>query len=611
MFHRFFNLRLKHKIAVLCAALVIVSTGFSGLLLYRNAADVATETEADHSSEIILQVNNYLNEKLKGIITRALNMRTDSTFNDTAARFLIDDDPRHYASALSYFSDVFLEMRYSEPFIASVFLYTPKGSFYDLSLPHDPGVRFTGTKLFEAIGQKPSASVYWLPRSESELYRGGEKVISLVLRFSISGYGEELYMVIQLKESMILQYLRDSRPKEGSTTMLVDRESGDIVVGDSPLIGQLLAGSDFKSGLLGGEFGRNEAQYGDDSYTINYAPMKVAPWTLVNIQSQRTLLEKLRGMKTYSGLILLISITASFGVAFAMAATITRPLQALEKTMQRVRWRKFDGRFEYPYEDEVGKLGRTFNFMKEEIHELIRQQKGYIEQLQKEKEQVRTEQRLKRVAELKALQAQMSPHFLYNTLDSIKWKAEMEGQADIAKMITALASFYRIALSRGKEIIPVKEELAHAASYLAIQSMRYQDKFEYEFCGDPEAERRTTVKFILQPLIENAIYHGIKQRQGGGRIRICAEMGEGSVRLSVEDNGPGMHPVKLQLIRKRLQAVRDEHEDGYGLYNVNNRIKFYYGEAYGLKIASEPGKGTVATAIIPSGASEGGAESDV
>lgn len=492
-----------------------------------------------------------------------------------------------------------LSIEMFQPFISSVYLYTPKSSFYDLSLPYHAGLQFTDTAMYRAIRAQADSSVYWLPHAYSELYRDSGKVIPLVLRFSISGYHEELYMVINLEESMILQYLQESRTEDGGAIFILDNQSGEVVVGNSPIIEEMLGDPSMLSSLLSEESGKIEMNRDQDAYTVHYIRTSVAPWTLVNVQSQRALLDKLQNMKTYSILILLISITVSFGVAYLLSASISKPIQRLEKTMQRVRQRKFDVRFEYPYEDEVGKLGRTFNFMTEEIHDLVSRQNRYINQLQAEKERSQQEQRMKRIAELNALQSQMSPHFLYNTLDMIKWKAEREGQAEIAGMITALASFYRIALSRGKEIITVKAELAHVESYLAIQKMRDQDRFAYTLHVDSQIESMKTVKFILQPLVENAIYHGIKQSAAPGIIEVRAEAHDGGIRFTVRDNGVGMHPVKLQVIRSRLRTVQDALEDGFGLYNVNNRLKYYYGDACGLQLSSSPGQGTTVTAWIP------------
>jgi two-component system sensor histidine kinase YesM len=599
LFRRLHDLRLKHKIALLCTLLVVVSTSFSGALLYHNAADITTESASVHSSEVLQQAGNYLNEKLKSIITRGYALRTDSTFNTIATRYLISDETQYYASALSYFSSVFQEMRYSEPFISSVYLYTPKASFYDLSMPYRSDLSFMQTSMYKQIASMPEASVYWLPRLPSELYRQDSNVISLVLRFSVNGYSEDLYMVISLKEEAILQYLHNVQSEDGSFTSIIDKNNQAIASINSPLVQHIMEDPQVMSSILSGKSGSLMSKQGSNLYMLNYTGINVAPWTLVHVQSQKSLLDKLYSMKVYSSFILLVSITFSFGIAVLISSNISKPLALLEKSMNKVRFRQFDVQFEYPYEDEVGKLGRSFNIMKEEIHNLIRQKDGYISQLQMEQERVYAEQRLKRIAEIRALQSQMTPHFLYNTLDSIKWMAEKNNQFEISQMITALALFFRTSLNKGKEMIPLSEEVAHATSYLTIQEMRYRDRFTYEFHVDRWIENQLVPNFILQPLIENAIYHGIKPMEKQGRIRIRTESAGDCMLLSVEDNGAGIHPVKLQLIRKRFQTIQADIAEGYGLYNVNDRLKLIFGEEYGLDIESESGMGTKVTARVP------------
>lgn len=264
--------------------------------------------------------------------------------------------------------------------------------------------------------------------------------------------------------------------------------------------------------------------------------------------------------------------------------------------MHQVRFGDLSVRFDERSEDEVGKLGRTFNFMVDQLQEQMKQMNLYISELQQEKERVQMEQQLKRRAELKALQSQMSPHFLYNTLDSIKWMAEKNNQMEISRIVTALATFFRTVISRGKEFIPLREEIEHVNSYLVIQQMRYGDLFSYQIEVDPDLKEEYIAKLLLQPLVENAIYHGIKSIEGGGIIRIYAKRGEkGEILLSVEDNGAGIPPMKVELIRKRLLENQRRSVEGYGLFNVNDRIKLYLGEDYGLSILSESGQGTKLT----------------
>jgi two-component system sensor histidine kinase YesM len=599
LFRRLHDLRLKHKIALLCTLLVVVSTSFSGALLYHNAADITTESASVQSSEVLQQAGNYLNEKLKSIITRGYALRTDSTFNTIVTRYLVSDETQYYASALSYFSSIFQEMRYSEPFISSVYLYTPKASFYDLSMPYRSDLSFMQTNMYKQIASMPEASVYWIPRLQNELYRQDSNVISLVLRFSVNGYNEDLYLVISLKEEAILQYLSNVQSEDGSFTFIVDKNNHTIASNDSPLVHHVMEDSKVMSGILSGKSSSLRSKQGSNIYMLNDTGINVAPWTLIHVQSQKSLLDKLYNMKVYSSFILLLSITFSFGTAILISSNISKPLALLEKSMKKVRFRQFDVQFEYPYEDEVGKLGRSFNIMKEEIHNLIQQKDGYISQLQMEQKRVYAEQRLKRIAEIRALQSQMTPHFLYNTLDSIKWMAEKNNQFEISQMITALALFFRTSLNKGREMIPLSEEVAHATSYLTIQEMRYRDRFTYEFHIDRNIENRLVPHFILQPLIENAIYHGIKPMEKQGMITIRTASAGNCVLLIVEDNGAGIHPVKLQLIRKRFQTIQADSAEGYGLYNVNDRLKLIFGEEYGLDIESESGMGTKVTARVP------------
>jgi two-component system sensor histidine kinase YesM len=268
--------------------------------------------------------------------------------------------------------------------------------------------------------------------------------------------------------------------------------------------------------------------------------------------------------------------------------------------MKQIQMRRFDVRFDYAYEDEVGKLGRTFNFMVDELQDQIHQMNAYISELKAEKLRVQNEQKLKRKAELKALQMQIAPHFLYNTLDSIKWLAEKNDQADISRIATALAAYFRTALSRGAEHITIAEELEHTASYLAIQSMRYGTLFDYTIEAEEAVRPLMTVKLILQPLVENAIYHGIKPSGRSGRIAIVAAAGpRQDIRITVSDNGSGIHPMKLQLIKKRLERSEGVSAEGYGIFNVNDRLKLYFGDDYGLDIHSEWGQGTRVTVRIP------------
>ena len=201
---------------------------------------------------------------------------------------------------------------------------------------------------------------------------------------------------------------------------------------------------------------------------------------------------------------------------------------------------------------------------------------------------VRSEELNLRKTELKALQAQINPHFLYNTLDSIAWMCERGKNADAVEMVNALARLFRISISRGHELITIKDELLHAESYLKIQAYRYKNQFSYHFDVEESCLSYLCNKITLQPIIENAIYHGINGLVDEGEITITVrEQGE-DILFKVEDNGAGMEPEIVQAI---LAKERSDHT-GIGIKNVNDRLKIYFGSNYGITIDSAPDEGT-------------------
>lgn len=219
-------------------------------------------------------------------------------------------------------------------------------------------------------------------------------------------------------------------------------------------------------------------------------------------------------------------------------------------------------------------------------------------------EQVTREQKQLRKAEFELLQAQINPHFLYNTLDAIVWSAEAGNQKQVVKMVGSLSEFFRSSLNKGKELVRVREELSHARSYLEIQQIRYQDILSYEVDVPEELFEYEIPKITVQPIVENALYHGIKNRRGGGKITITGKEGENDYRLIVTDDGMGMDSERLSEITKGLADKAPEDAKIYGLYNVNERIRLFYGEEYGISIESEYDKGTTVTIRLPKKSTE-------
>ena len=317
----------------------------------------------------------------------------------------------------------------------------------------------------------------------------------------------------------------------------------------------------------------------NNRYQIIYKDSAYTKWKTIGVFSLNETLSQVSNIRNISMVIGGITLLLAIIAALFFTSSIARPLSKLRKLMKTAEEGDLNVQFKKKYNDEIGQLGDSFNNMIHEIRNLI--------------DMVYKEQKSKREAELKTLQAQIKPHFLYNTLDTIQWMAQSHGANDIVEVIGALTALFRIGINRGKEMITIREELEHVRSYLIIQKVRYEDKLEYEISFEEEVLDCRVIKLILQPLVENAIYHGIKQKRGGGKITISVEKKDGKLYFCVTDNGIGIREEKILEIQKVLDDRKLEGSNfGFGIFNVSERIKLTFGTEYGLNYKSNYNEGT-------------------
>lgn len=294
-----------------------------------------------------------------------------------------------------------------------------------------------------------------------------------------------------------------------------------------------------------------------------------------------------RNKQVYGVSIFIFIIAAGATLIFTIKAlrSVTRPIRELCDLTQKVAEGDFTVRSKEEDIEEIAVLSNSFNDMTEEIGTLI--------------VNIKEQQQNLHLMETKLLQAQINPHFLYNTLDTIVWLAEDNQSEEVVAMVTALSDFFRTTLSKGKDFITVGEEEVHVTSYLKIQQFRYQDIMDYEINIAKEVKEYVIPKLLLQPLVENALYHGAKNKRGKSIIRITGEKQEDKLIFKVIDTGKGMSVEKLMKLRENIQTIsRDRKESGFGLANVNQRIRHYYGNEYGIQIESVENKGTEAVITI-------------
>ena len=307
-------------------------------------------------------------------------------------------------------------------------------------------------------------------------------------------------------------------------------------------------------------------------------------WTVVGCMSISELLRKSSQAQSIYVLIAAALMIVALIFSSFLAKGFTYPIQRLRDSMARVQEGDFNGAdVEIDSDNEIGSLTRSFNVMTHRIQDLM--------------EQNVKDQEAKRKSELKALQSQINPHFLYNTLDSIIWMAEGKKYEEVVLMTASLARLLRQSISNEDEVVPISREVEYAKGYLTIQKMRYKDKLEFQIDVEPSILNIPLIKLVLQPIIENAIYHGLKYKESKGLLLVKGFMKDGNAVLKVIDDGVGMDEETLAHIYDRHKV--NYHSNGVGVYNVQKRLKLYYGENYGITYESEQGVGTTATITIP------------
>ncbi|TLS48772.1 sensor histidine kinase [Paenibacillus antri] len=302
----------------------------------------------------------------------------------------------------------------------------------------------------------------------------------------------------------------------------------------------------------------------EEGYLVSQFRNGTTRWTFLHIVEIKELLKQSNQIGTFTALIAASIAFVAIAFSFFLSGSITRPLLRLKKMM--LDWTKGARDFQETFaQDEVGAIGESFKKMALENAELSEQ---LIRSVLKERE-----------AELRALQAQIKPHFLYNTLDSIYWMATLQKNEDIAQMAVSLSESFKLSLNKGKETIPVFKELKHVEHYLTIQNIRFNKRFTYVQDVDESILGMEMLKLLLQPLVENAIYHGLEPKVGEGTIRVTGKREDDFIVFAVEDDGVGIRDMAATA-------------QGYGLSNVRERLALYYGPTSALRITSGVGVGT-------------------
>lgn len=564
---------------VLIIVLSIAALSLLGTTLYTRSIEEETNS---YTKQMMHQVKNNIQMYL-GVIDNILYYLSEDEalaafFALPAGQSADEALNRSVGRALSRF-----EARHSE--IAGILAVNGSGEYVSNTMRPMTRDLLSGEKWFkEAVASGGAIRYISRPIGRNiavDQHLSADQVLTVTKAISAKQNESATGVVlIDIKLDLIQQMIQSVSLGKSGFIYVVDERDEVVYSPVNPIVYRI------KGDWLQGDADTQVRLIGDRNYQLMSASFSGMNWRVVGVFPLDEPLKVVKDVQFYTVLIALITLLFAFGASWYFTHSIVRPVGQLQSLMKKVEGGELHLRFLSATRDEIGQLGDSFNNMVQEIENLINL--------------VYTEQREKREAELKILQAQIKPHFLYNTLDTIQWMAQEREAQDIVDIVAALTTLFRISLNKGNETVELREEIRHAESYLFIQMARYEDKLTYDVDVSSELLAYTVPKIILQPLIENCIYHGIKTKRGVGHIRIAAIRTDDSLELLVADDGVGIEPRRLVEINEYLENERhDGRERGYGLYNVNERIKLSYGQRYGLAITSVKNQGTTFVVKLP------------
>lgn len=577
----FGNLSIRKKFAMLMIMMAVFTISVIGFTSYKVSEGIMEKSFLKSTSTLIELASNILETNLTKVDEISINIISDYDVQSivrgevtSSERFRIRS--RIYSMMNNFInSNVFIDSIALFSFSDSSFIYSPsqqkKSEQQDFmnfiqTLSTEEIISFKGKPMWIGINNK------------------NNDVVSLIRVVNIYEKQEKMGIIcINVKKSIFNSVSNTLNISSESAIFLKDKRD-TLIFGqfENENLQEYAGGEDNTRNQTANQTGYQFVSIKGSKYYQIDDIFPLPDWNIEVYIPSKEIFAASNIIKTSILSTVLISILITMLMVFILSDFITRPILKLRKIMSEVEKGDFSKRFDVRYKDEIGFLGKSFNSMVQQIKE-------YIEEIYENYQRIKE-------SELEALQMKINPHFLYNNLNTINWMAQDIKAENIEILSRALTNYFRLSLSKGNYIITVQEEIEQLNNYLIIQKMRYEEYISFSFDIDEEIYCYKIVKLTLQPIVENAIFHGIEGKNGYGNISISAKMYNGMIVFEISDNGIGMTEQKLKDVRESLLKQKSI---GYGIRNVNERIKLYFGEFYGLEIFSEYNKGTTVRVSIP------------
>lgn len=587
--------KLAFKIPFAYFLVILFTVGLSYLVLNQISANSAQKKINEASLQTITSIRTNVDLMIENVNNYSKMIFSDHNLQD----LLRQGDVYSNLQTQSKVSAYLYNMMQAVPIIDSVYIYDNSGHRFSVGtqeLPTFMEANIQEAPWYDQVVRNKGRYMLRLepgrPVSAGAAGQGEGNIVSFIrLIRDLDNTSPLGVLVMNIKDEAFVQAYSNLLNQSSMQIAILD-EHDQTIVADSTddqsesVLRELLATN---GELLQRHFEQSNSGFlamnmGSKEYTVTYLSGGENNWKFVSVSPHDVMESRNKSLVLLALVLLIINGTIFFVSSFIISRSIIKPIQKLLRSMSKATSGSFIKVNVEPGSFELEQLYNGYNHMIEQIDQLL---KRMIE-----------EQRTIRKAELNALQSQIKPHFLYNTLDSITSLA-LSGQNEaVCDLIEALGSYYRVSVSRGQDVITVGEEVEMVRNYLKIQQVRYQDVFEVRFDIEEECCAFPIPKLVLQPLVENSLYHGIRPKGKKGIIRIKASMIEGAVNLSISDDGVGMSAEEIEQI---LRTERKGQIRSFGLWGTMERLRIYYGDEDCIHIESKPGRGTTITLTIPNG----------
>jgi Predicted signal transduction protein with a C-terminal ATPase domain len=579
----FKNLKIRERFLLSFVILIFVPTVMITFLSYNKSSEIIEKQVIVSTRQSFEQASKFILYKMDNIkdVSSILYMNKDlqNILGKDIRSYPLSEQIDDYNNLL----DILRPAQFNSSEDIKIRVYVKNNSIY--SNEGNTFINENSVKDTEWFKKVLENGIYWRPTYEYN-YDGvqgrPEKIISCIRVINRDGLaGENIGAIsIDVSEDSIYQIINETNITSQGDVYLADEDGNVISSRDKSIIGENISGQKYFEEVKNETEGYKKVKLDSDTSIVCYKKLENTDWQLIAVIPLHEIISPSRQILSYLILIMALVLVVSLTAAYYISGGITKRIRQLTKNMKKVEEENWDLYIPVDSLDEIGSLQKSFNRMIENMRLLIKEK--YEAEINKKS------------AELKALQAQINPHFLYNTLDMINWMALKYKARDISYIVGNLAKFFKLSLSNGKDIVRIADEVNHVKIYLDIQNKRFADSIKCIFDISEDIENYSTVKLILQPIVENAIVHGIQEKENKeGIIKVSGNIENGIIKLTVEDNGMGMENEQIEELLYRPKSK------GYGIKNVNERIKLYFGEQYGLEFSSTIGSGTTVTIRFP------------